>query len=205
MYSYDRTEPNTKTASKTPPVHNWVDELVVADYPYGSFTTEARYFVEKGGRGHRVGRITVNPKTGKPNKPAYTTYATAAKIGEGSDGRTYIMLGRPGQIGFMSGDMKHSYGGAVFTSDAEYEGLAKVLGFKSGPGKITVKRTSNGATIDGLQGTETTIRTILETAEMTPEEISAVEKVTRKQGVTHEEWTVTFSDKRPKFIIKVMS
>lgn len=205
MYSYDRRTAETKTAAKTPPVHKWVDELVVDDYPYGRFTTEARFFVEKGGRGQRAGRITVNPKNGRPNKPKYTTYATAAKIGVGSDGRTYIMVGSPGQISFMAGDMKYNYGDAVFTGDAEYEGFAKVLGFKSGPGKITVKRTPNGAVIDGLQGVPTTVRKILETAEMTSEEIDAIDKVTRKSSVTHESWIVTFTDNRPKFVIEVKS
>lgn len=195
----------SKFAKDVPPVHKWVDELVVEDYPYGQYTTKARFFIEKGGRGERAGRITIDPKTNRPNKPKYTTYATAAKIGVGSDGRTYIMLGSPGQISFMAGDMKYSVGHGVFTNDPEYQELAHILGFKSGPGKIQVKRVPGGAVIDGLQGVETTIRGILQTAEMTPEEIEAVDKVTRKDQITHEEWVVTFKDDRPKFVIKVKS
>lgn len=201
----ERLEPHVRAAAGVPSISKWVDELVVDDYPYGQFTTQARWYIEKSGRGQRVCRVTVNPKTGRPNKPNCTTYNVAWKIGVGSDGRTYLLGGRPGQLGFMAGDMKYSVGGGIFTGNPDYEHLAKVLGFKSGPGRIQTKSYPGGATIDGLQGQETTIRKIMELGGLSPEDMEQIDKMHRKRTITHDEWTVTFKDGRPKYIIKVIA
>jgi len=158
-----------KKAKSTPSIRKWVEELVVDDYPYGQYTTEARFFIEKGGRGQRVGRVTVNPKTGRPNKPKYTTYAVTAKIGVGDDGKTYLLLGNPGQVHFTSSDMQHDVGDYIYPADAEYPMLAKVLGFHATPEKVQVKRTPGGAVLNGMQGTQTTPRKIMEAAGMSLE------------------------------------
>jgi len=59
-------------------------------WPYGSKRTTATFTIETGKKGERASRVTVNPKTGRINKPKTTTYSTKARIVDGSDGRTYI-------------------------------------------------------------------------------------------------------------------
>jgi hypothetical protein len=46
--------------------------------------------VESSKKGERVSRVTVNPKTGRDNKPKKTTFTRFARIVTGDDGRTYI-------------------------------------------------------------------------------------------------------------------
>lgn len=49
----------------------------VKNYPYGyTLRTSIFYWIEtKPNLGDRVGTYTINPKTGKPNKPKYSTYS----------------------------------------------------------------------------------------------------------------------------------
>lgn len=51
--------------------------LEVKDYPYGfKLRTSIFYWIEsKAGAGDRLGTYTINPKTGRPNKPKYSTYS----------------------------------------------------------------------------------------------------------------------------------
>lgn len=191
-----------RKASSIPSIIKWHDELVVDDYPYGRFTTQARFFVEKGSKGQRAGRITVDPKTGRPNKPKYTVYVPSVKIGEGSDGRTYILSGSPGQIRFTASDMMHDVGSGIYTKDPEYAALAKVLGFQAKPSNVQVHSTPKGAVIDGLQGTTKTVREILTLGGLDADEVKSAQ---RKSKFSYEEWTVTFKDGRPNYIIQVKS
>jgi len=66
------------------------------DWPYGrQLKTECTFQVETliiaGDHKERVSKTTINPKTGKPNKPKKTTFAVQARIVDGSDGKTYII------------------------------------------------------------------------------------------------------------------
>ena len=69
---------------------NPVKHLEVTDWPYGKFRTHATFMVESAKKGERVSRITVNPKTGRDNKPKKTTFSKLARIVTGEDNRTYI-------------------------------------------------------------------------------------------------------------------
>ena len=110
------------------PSARWGDEYSTDDYPYGQYRTTARWYVEKNSRGMRVCRVTVNPKTGRPNKPKCTTYSPVWKIGQGSDGYTYLLGGFDGQISMYGGDMKYQKG-VWFPGHAGYDTAARILGF----------------------------------------------------------------------------
>ncbi len=61
-----------------PPTHtNFESAYVIADYPYGfTLRTQMRMWIEtKQGHGQRVVSCTLNPKTGKWNKPKSSTYS----------------------------------------------------------------------------------------------------------------------------------
>jgi hypothetical protein len=65
------------------------------DWPYGrklrcrcEFTVEA---LDAGTHKERISKVTINPKTGRPNKPKKTTFAPQVRIVDGSDGKTYIL------------------------------------------------------------------------------------------------------------------
>ena len=199
----------SRQAGSIPAFRKFVDRHSVDDYPYGRERTTAEWYVEEKGKKARVCRVTVNPKTGRTNKPSCTTYGSSAVIGLGTDGRAYPIVGKPGQIGVYSGDMKHMVGSA-FAQDSDYNDLADALGFRIVPGKITVKETRDGAEIDGLQGKTTTIREILNLGGLTNEVIdSELEKVNQKyigRGYpTYVLWTVIFKPEaeRENFEIRV--
>lgn len=65
------------------------------DWPLGGTKRGlCRFWVEFNpgkGKGYRVGKVTINPKTGQLNKPKYDTYGGPAAIVDGNDGRTYIL------------------------------------------------------------------------------------------------------------------
>lgn len=66
------------------------------DWPYGRrFKTRCEFTVEtldiNGSHKERVSKMTINPKTGRPNKPKKTTFAPACRIVDSSDGKTYII------------------------------------------------------------------------------------------------------------------
>jgi len=79
------------------------------DWPYGSKRTTATFTIEANKRGERVSRVTINPKSGRINKPKTTTYATKVRIVDGSDGRTYIAhLTEYGFIKIMQSNLQYS-------------------------------------------------------------------------------------------------
>jgi len=193
--------------SSVPNFQKFVDEHEVEDYPYGRERTKAIWFVDRKGNKERVGRKTVDPKTGRTNKPKYTTYGTAATIGIGSDGRAYPITGRAGQVTVWSGDMKHTVG-SLFSDDNGYNDVADVLGFRRVPGRVTVKETRGGAEIDGLQGKKTTVREIMNLAGLPNEIIDAeVDKVVSRvsKDMLSTIWIVKFKREADKkdFLITV--
>jgi hypothetical protein len=67
-------------------------EAVIENWPIGGKRTTATFRIEaKPGKGERATRFTLDPKTGKPSATKVLTYATKARIVDGSDGRTYII------------------------------------------------------------------------------------------------------------------
>jgi len=202
----DWTFVNKTAAADVPQIRQWVDEWETDDYPYGRFRTTARWWVDKKGNKARVGRTTVNPKNGRVNKPKYTTYGAAAKLGVGADGRVYIFVGGPGQIRVMGGDMKYSLG-SVFTDDPRYAEFAKRLKIKTvdspSGGTAQVKKVQNGALIDGLQGTSMRLRELLDLAGLKSRDQADIDKVKRKDTITHTLWTVIFKSDRPDYTIQV--
>jgi len=187
-------------AASIPNFNRFVDEYETDDYPYGKFRTTATFYIEGSKGKQRVVRVTINPKNGKPNKPKKTTYGYAAKLGIAGD-KVYPIIGGPGQIMIMSGDMKHSEG-YVHSGDNEYRKLADALGIETGPKKVEIKKTTDGAVIDGLQGKETTIREIMEMGGLSSSEIAEVENVKRKNKIIDTLFIVNFkSDRKPYTII----
>lgn len=84
---------------------------IIEGWPWGQkLRTQARFFIEANKRGQRAGRILVDPKSGRDCAPKFTTYSKAARIVDGSDGRTYIAtLGEFNfSIQILQGDMKYS-------------------------------------------------------------------------------------------------
>ena len=78
------------------------------NWPYGKLRTTATFEIEQTKRGERAVRTTVNPKTGRINKPKKTTYATKTRIVDGSDDRTYIAeLTMYGTIYIRMSDLVH--------------------------------------------------------------------------------------------------
>lgn len=66
------------------------------DWPYGRrFKTLCTFEVEAleiaGDHKERVIKTTINPQTGKANKPKKTTFAVQARIVDGNDGKTYLI------------------------------------------------------------------------------------------------------------------
>jgi len=63
------------------------------NWPWGSkLRCRATFNVEsKNGKGERVSRITIDPRTGRTCKAKYSTYSRACRIVDGSDGHTYIL------------------------------------------------------------------------------------------------------------------
>ncbi len=77
-------------------IHGHTDEesaYIVDDYPYGRSRTEKRYWIESvPKRGDRLCTQTLNPKTGRWNKPKKGTYspALALYLEEQDDGRMFV-------------------------------------------------------------------------------------------------------------------
>ena len=83
-------------------------EFTTHDWPYGRYRTTATFLIQQNNKGERVARITINPKTGRTNKPKTTTYAKKVRIVEGSDGRTYIAeLTQYGNITIMQSNLQY--------------------------------------------------------------------------------------------------
>jgi len=184
-----------------PSITEWVDKYETEDYPYGRLRTHAEWVVDGRKGKMRVLRVTVNPKTGRENKPKKLTYGAAAKIGLGSDGRTYVFIGDPGQITVYGGNFK--YLGSLFTGHEDYEKVARAMGIQAERKETEVKRHENGATIDGLQGQTSTIREILEIAGFDTSDVTDIERVRRKAEAMYDRFTVEFKSDRPDFVIMV--
>lgn len=77
-------------------IHGCVDEetaFVVNDYPYGRLRTQIRYWVESKPKfGDRFMAQTLNPKTGRWNKPKAGTYSALIimYLEEQEDGRLFV-------------------------------------------------------------------------------------------------------------------
>ncbi len=67
-------------------------EAVIDGWPIGNKRTTAHFSIEcVKGKGERGTRYTIDPKTGKPTATKKLTYASAARIVDGDDGKTYII------------------------------------------------------------------------------------------------------------------
>jgi hypothetical protein len=67
----------------------WRENAIeVTDYPYGfSLRTSLFIWVEhKPNKWYRIGRSTINPKTGRENKPKYSTYSDYYRLYENEEG-----------------------------------------------------------------------------------------------------------------------
>jgi hypothetical protein len=91
------------------------------DWPTGSYRTTATFAIETvAKRGQRAVRTTLHPLTGKPSAPKKLTFARAARIVDGNDGRTYIAeLTVYGFVSIMRGDMKIQHE-SIFPDDQRY-------------------------------------------------------------------------------------
>lgn len=78
------------TITKTNVLHGHVSEdtaYLVDDYPYGfKLRTQIRYWIETTKHGDRMVSQTLNPKTGRWNKPKKTTYVKVAALYLNDDG-----------------------------------------------------------------------------------------------------------------------
>lgn len=85
---------NTPTASQLLRGHTDAESAyVVHEYPYGSLRTDKRYWVEsKPKHGDRLVTQTLNPKTGRWNKPKAGTYTLALVLWlePQEDGREFV-------------------------------------------------------------------------------------------------------------------
>ena len=191
-------------AGAVPHIEQFLDEWEINDYPYGTYRTTAKWWVEKKSGKQRILRTTIDPKTGRVNKPKATTYASSAKVGIGSDNRVYPITGGPGQITVWASDMQHSVA-AIFTRDTEYKHIADGLGIKEIQQGVQIKEIDGGIVIDGLQGKQMPLRELMTTAGLSPERISDIKNMRRQTKITHEEWTVTFKSTQEVFKIFIKS
>ena len=68
-------------------------QAVFEDWPFGrSLRCRATFTIEGNGRGERCSRVTIDPRNGRTCKPKTTIYGRKARIVDGSDGRTYIIM-----------------------------------------------------------------------------------------------------------------
>lgn len=103
-------------------------EVTIHDWPYGRDRTKAHFIVEHvPGKGERVIRTTVNPKTGKPNAPKKTTFSAKARIATGEDGRLYILrLTEYNFIDILESNMKYCYE-TIHSENSEFEYTLSLL------------------------------------------------------------------------------
>lgn len=103
-------------------------ELTVTDWPYGKQRTTATFSIETVKGKQRAVRTTVNPKTGRVNKPHKTTYSKLVRIVTGDDNKTYIAeLTQFLAVKIMQSNMKyqHEY---ISDNDARYPELLELFG-----------------------------------------------------------------------------
>lgn len=127
---------------------------VIEGWPWGQkLRTTARFFIEANKYGERAGRILVDPRSGRDCAPKFTTYAKAARIVDGSDGRTYIAT--LGQFNFslqiVCGDMKYTreYPPAGGAGTPEHERHAQILALFSA--EATPTDPPKGGEVAGLE------------------------------------------------------
>lgn len=108
-------------------------EAVFTDWPYGSKRTTATFTVEaRAGKGERVVRTTVDPKTGRLSAPKALTFAEGARIVDGDDGRTYLaMLSRYAGISIMRSTMDFTHEN-VNPGDPRYPALREMFDATTG-------------------------------------------------------------------------
>jgi hypothetical protein len=88
----------------------------------------ATFTVEQGKKGERVKRVTINPKTNRPNKPKTTTYALKARIVTGDDGKTYIAeLTQYGHISIIQSNLQYQEE-SIGTDDPRYTDMLSMFG-----------------------------------------------------------------------------
>lgn len=101
---------------------------VIDTWPFGSHKTKAIFGVErKHGKGQRIIRVLIDPKTGKECTPKKLTYAVRACIVDGDDGRTYLLNQTIYKsISVMKGDMQvqHEH---ITNEDPRYPTLLAML------------------------------------------------------------------------------
>ena len=82
-----------------------------SDWPFGrDLKTPCAFTVETvAGKGQRVSRVTIDPKTGRACAPKRTTFARRAVIVDGDDGKTYVLaLTMYGLVSVMQSNLQFS-------------------------------------------------------------------------------------------------
>lgn len=100
-------------------------EAVYDDWPSGRHRTTAIFTIERDPRrGERGTRRTLHPETGRPSAPKLLTYGDKARIVDGDDGRTYILVLSKayGHITVFQSNMQFEEE-TVFTRDPRYAAL----------------------------------------------------------------------------------
>lgn len=94
------------------------------DWPSGSHRVYVIFTIERHPkRGERATRVTQDPLTGRTSAPKALTYARAARIVDGDDGKTYIIeLTLYGTISVMQSNMQYQ-AESVAESDPRYAAL----------------------------------------------------------------------------------
>ena len=173
----------------------------IDNYPYGREHTKAVFKVDtQGDNKERVERITIDPKTGRINKPRYTVFATSAILGISADNKVYPITGEVGQITIWSSDLQYSVA-SIFTSDPDYTKLAEALNMVKI--KVTIKKTPTSCEIYGLQDKSMNTRVILELSGITPEQINDIKIINKDEQ--KREWKVLFKSKQEVFNIFIRS
>ena len=127
-------------------VTQWGVLARVDDYPYGRERTTAEFYVEHKTNTARGGRVTVNPKTGRKNKPKFTTYYDEVAIAITDDDYVYFVCYN------KSYQWVYVYDGKLeqveYTSKEKDPARVKALlaGIRSVEGKVPVENASQAAT-----------------------------------------------------------
>ena len=100
-------------------------EEVFTDWPSGRHRTTAIFAIERDPkRGERGTRRTLHPETGRASAPKLLTYGDKARIVDGDDGRTYILVLSTsyGHITVFQSNMQFQED-SIFARDPRYAGL----------------------------------------------------------------------------------
>lgn len=97
------------------------------NWPNGPVKTRCSFKVERNPKlGERVVRITINPKTGRPNAPRRDTYAKFARIADGDDGRTYVVRFVGTHFSVMQSGMQFQHE-VIFPGEDGYNELSGLM------------------------------------------------------------------------------